>query len=70
MQEQDLSAHCNGCGRSMCLQPPVELDVWLAAARAFALLHASHGRSAYPHTCVLTGAAGENADDCTTHQHE
>jgi hypothetical protein len=23
-----------------------------------------------PPTCILTGAEGENADDCTTHQHE
>jgi hypothetical protein len=24
----------------------------------------------YVGTCILTGAAGENADDCTTHEHE
>ena len=24
----------------------------------------------YPPTCILTGAPGEDADDCTTHEHE
>lgn len=24
----------------------------------------------YPPICILTGAPGENADDCTTHNHE
>ena len=24
----------------------------------------------HPRTCILTGAPGENADDCTTHEHE
>lgn len=23
----------------------------------------------YPRTCILTGAEGENPDDCTTHEH-
>lgn len=23
-----------------------------------------------PDTCILTGEAGENPDDCTTHEHE
>lgn len=23
-----------------------------------------------PETCILTGEAGENPDDCTTHEHE
>ena len=25
---------------------------------------------AYPRTCILTGAEGENPEDCTTHDHE
>ena len=24
----------------------------------------------YPPTCILTGAEGENNDDCATHEHE
>ena len=24
----------------------------------------------HPRTCILTGAPGEHADDCTTHEHE
>ena len=28
------------------------------------------GREDYPPACILTGAAGENPDDCTTHSHE
>jgi hypothetical protein len=40
-----------------------ELDGTAAAARG-------DGREDYPPTCVLTGAAGENPEDCTTHGHE
>jgi hypothetical protein len=31
---------------------------------------AGSARADYPPTCILTGAAGENVDDCTTHGHE
>ncbi len=40
-----------------------ELDGTAAAGRG-------EGREDYPPTCILTGAPGEDPDDCTTHGHE
>lgn len=39
--------------------------------RAVELLRALIGTDdTAPRTCLLTGASGENADDCTTHDHD
>jgi hypothetical protein len=46
-------------------------DAYVVAAAAAFWRRCEEGASEdYPPTCILTGAPGENPDDCTTHDHE
>lgn len=64
---------CSGCDDDQC----PNLCNYTSAAKAEVLRNERILRnngpkpgSEQPPTCILTGADGENADDCTTHDHE
>ncbi len=43
VRQKDLSVHCEACGQSVRMDLPVDVDVWVAAAKAFAKAHSAHG---------------------------
>lgn len=45
-------------------------DPELKRSEAFDAWKWTDDRDAAPRTCILTGAPGEDEDDCTTHEHE
>lgn len=40
VHQADLSVECLGCHRRLRIQTPVEVEVWIAAGKEFADLHA------------------------------